>query len=471
MSSSNQTSFLDNVNLCFDRAAAAIELPSGLAQQIRTCNAICEMKFGVELRGGYKVFTGWRATHSEHVLPVKGGIRYATFADQQEVEALAALMTYKCSIVNVPYGGSKGALKIDPKKYTPDELEHITRRFTQELDKRGFIGPGLNVPAPDMGTGQHMMAWMADEYQRLHPRDINARGCVTGKPVHFGGIQGRVEATGRGVQYGLREFFRNPDDVKAAGLEGTLEGKKIIVQGLGNVGYHAAKFLEEEDGAKIIAILERDGALLNEDGLSVEEVFAHKQENGCMEGFPRAQFVPGGAQLLEHPCDILIPAAMEGVISQDNAANIQAKVIAEAANGPVSYEADRILNEKGVFILPDAYLNAGGVTVSYFEWLKNLSHVRFGRMDRRYEEAQGQAILDVLEQALGKPIEGEARDSLLTGPDELTLVRSGLDDTMREAYREIREVHLSNDKINDRRTAAFALSIKKIAAIYESMNL
>ena len=471
MSSSNQTSFLDNVNLCFDRAAAAIELPSGLAQQIRTCNAICEVKFGVELRGGYEVFTGWRATHSEHVLPVKGGIRYATFADQQEVEALAALMTYKCSIVNVPYGGSKGALKIDPKKYTQDELEHITRRFTQELDKRGFIGPGLNVPAPDMGTGQQMMAWMADEYQRLHPRDINARGCVTGKPVHFGGIQGRTEATGRGVQYGLREFFRNPDDVKVAGLEGTLEGKRIIVQGLGNVGYHAAKFFEEEDGAKIIAILERDGALLNEDGLSVEDVFAHKQEKGCMEGFTGAQFVPGGAELLEHPCDILVPAAMEGVISQDNAGGIQAKVIAEAANGPVSYEADRILNEKGVFILPDAYLNAGGVTVSYFEWLKNLSHVRFGRMDRRYEEAQGQAILDVLEQALGKPVEGAARDSLLTGPDELTLVRSGLDDTMREAYGEIREVHVSNDKINDRRTAAFALSIKKIAAIYESMEL
>jgi glutamate dehydrogenase (NAD(P)+) len=322
-----------------------------------------------------------------------------------------------------------------------------------------------------MGTGQQMMAWMADEYQRLHPRDINARGCVTGKPVHFGGIQGRTEATGRGVQYGLREFFRNPDDVKVAGLEGTLEGKRIIVQGLGNVGYHAAKFFEEEDGAKIIAILERDGALLNEDGLSVEDVFAHKQEKGCMEGFTGAQFVPGGAELLEHPCDILVPAAMEGVITQDNAGGIQAKVIAEAANGPVSYEADRILNEKGVFILPDAYLNAGGVTVSYFEWLKNLSHVRFGRMDRRYEEAQGQAILDVLEQALGKPVEGAARDSLLTGPDELTLVRSGLDDTMREAYGEIREVHVSNDKINDRRTAAFALSIKKIAAIYESMEL
>ena len=471
MSSSTQTSFLQNVNLCFDRAAAAIDLPDGLAKQIRTCNAICEVKFGVELRGGYEVFTGWRATHSEHVLPVKGGIRYATFADQQEVEALAALMTYKCSIVNVPYGGSKGALKIDPKKYTLKELEHITRRFTQELDKRGFIGPGLNVPAPDMGTGQQMMSWIADEYQRLHPRDINARGCVTGKPVHFGGIQGRTEATGRGVQFGLREFFRNAEDVASTGMEGNLEGKSIIVQGLGNVGYHAAKFLQEEDGAKIIAILERDGALLSEEGLNVEEVSKFKLEKGGVEGFPGAKFIPGGSEVLEHPCDILVPAALESVITQDNASKIQAKVIAEAANGPVTYEADRILNEKGTLILPDAYLNAGGVTVSYFEWLKNLSHVRFGRMDRRYEEAQGQAILEVLEETIGKPVEGSARDRLLTGPNELTLVRSGLDDTMREAYGEIREEFVSNEKIKDRRTAAFAVSIKKIAEIYESMNL
>ena len=471
MSATAETSFLDNVNLCFDRAAAALDLPDGLAQQIRTCNAICEVKFGVELRGGYEVFTGWRATHSEHALPVKGGIRYATFADQQEVEALAALMTYKCAIVNVPYGGSKGALKIDPKKYSIEELEHITRRFTQELDKRGFIGPGLNVPAPDMGTGQRMMSWIADEYQKLHPNDINARGCVTGKPVHFGGIQGRTEATGRGVQYGLREFFRNSDDVEDAGLEGTLEGKRIIVQGLGNVGYHAAKFLQEEDGAKITAILECDGAIVNDNGLEVEAVAAHKTETGGVKDFPGAEYFENGADVLEKECDILIPAAMEGVINRDNAPRIQTKVVAEAANGPVTYEADRILNEKEIFILPDAFLNAGGVTVSYFEWLKNLSHVRFGRLDRRYEEAQGQSILEVLEKALGKPIEGKARDRLLQGPDELTLVRSGLDDTMREAYGEIREEHLSNDKIDDRRTAAFAVAIKKIADIYESMYL
>ena len=471
MDHNKTTTFLESVDLCFNRAADALDLPKGLARQIRTCNAICEMKFGVELKGGYEIFTGWRATHSEHALPAKGGIRYAPFADQQEVEALAALMTYKCAIVNVPYAGSKGALKIDPKKYSLDELEHITRRFAQELDKRGFLGPGLNVPAPDMGTGQRMMSWIADEYQQLHPSDINARGCVTGKPVHFGGVAGRVEATGRGVQFGLQEFFRNPDDLVLAKLSGKLEGKKIIVQGLGNVGYHAAKFLQEEDGALIIGILERDGALLNENGLNVEEVFGYKKENGKVEGFPDAQFFKNGNQLLEHPCDILIPAAMEGVINHENAARIQANVIAEAANGPVTFEADRILHEKGIFIIPDAYLNAGGVTVSYFEWLKNLSHVRFGRMDRRFVEAQGQKIVEAIESGIGKELDEESRTKLLTGPDEINLVRSGLEDTMREAYGEIKEQFLANDKITDRRMAAYALSIRKIADIYESMHL
>ena len=467
----DKTSFLENVDLCFNRAAKALELPKGLARQIRTCNAICEMKFGVELRGSYKIFTGWRATHSEHILPAKGGLRYAPFVDQQEVEALAALMTYKCAIVNVPYAGSKGALKINPKDYTIEELEHITRRFTQELDKRGFISPGLNVPAPDMGSGQRMMSWIADEYQRLHPSDINARGCVTGKPVHFGGVEGRIEATGRGVQFGLREFFRNPADVKQAGLEGSLEGKAIIIQGLGNVGYHAAKFLEEEDGARIVAIIERDGAIVNEAGFSVEEVSAYKKENGKVEGFPESKFESDGAKILTYPCDILIPAAMEGVITDENAKNLQCKVVAEAANGPVTYEADQILNERNIFVIPDAYLNAGGVTVSYFEWLKNLSHVKFGRMDRRFAEAQSQKIIELMEGALGKKLDKHAKEQLLEGPNEINLVRSGLDDTMRESYNEIYEQHQSNPKIEDRRTAAYALAIRKIAAIYESMYL
>ncbi len=464
-------SFLESVNASFNLAADALDLPKGLGRQIRTCNAVCEMKFGVELKGGYEIFTGWRATHSEHVLPAKGGIRYAPFANQQEVEALAALMTYKCSIVNIPFAGSKGALCIDPKNYSLEELDHITRRFAQELDKRGLLGPGVNVPAPDMGTGQRMMSWIADEYQKLHPNEINARACVTGKPVHFGGVQGRIEATGRGVQYGIQEFFRHPGDVKKANLEGSLEGKKIIIQGLGNVGYHAAKFLEEEDGAKIIGIIERNGAIICDQGLNTEEVYQYKIQYGKLEGFPHGKFLENGEDALKLPCDILIPAAMEGVISRANASQINAKLIAEAANGPITFDADKILQDKGVFIIPDTYLNAGGVTVSYFEWLKNLSHVRFGRMDRRFVEAQGEKTIKLLESGIEKCLDEHAKADLIKGPDEITLVRSGLEDTMREAYQEIKEMHLSNPKIHDRRTAAFASAIRKIADIYDSMYL
>ena len=471
MTKNKDLSFLESVNASYDLAANALELPKGLARQIRTCNAVCEMKFGVELDDGYEIFTGWRATHSEHALPAKGGIRYAPFADQLEVEALAALMTYKCSIVNVPFAGSKGALCIDPKKYSLKELEHITRRFAQELDKRGLLGPGVNVPAPDMGTGQRMMSWIADEYQQLHPNEINARACVTGKPVHFGGVQGRIEATGRGVQYGIQEFFRHKDDVQKAGLSGSLEGKKIIVQGLGNVGYHAAKFLEKEDGAKIIGIIERSGAIIDDSGLSTEDVYQYKLEHGEINGFPSGSFIEDGNLVLESPCDILIPAAMEGVITKLNADRIQAQVIAEAANGPITFDADQILNRKGVFIIPDAYLNAGGVTVSYFEWLKNLSHVRFGRMERRFNEAQGANIIKLIESSVDKPLDPKAKAELMKGPDEITLVRSGLEDTMCEAYQEIKEMHLSNAKIKDRRTAAFALAIRKVADIYDSMYL
>ncbi len=456
----------------FDRAAATLNMPLGLAEQIRTCNAVYQVKFGVKIRGGYQVFTGWRAVHSEHRLPVKGGIRYANFANQEEVEALAALMTYKCSIVDVPYGGSKGALCIRPKDYTEEELEHITRRFTGELAKRGFIDPGLNVPAPDMGTSGREMAWILDEYKQLFPNDINGDGCVTGKPVSAGGIHGRTEATGRGVQFGLREFFRHPEDVQRAGLEGGLEGKRVVIQGLGNVGYHAAKFLVEEDGVKVTAIIERDGAVINDDGLDIEAVFQHKRETGGVKGAPGAQsFEEDGVGVLEKECDILLPAAMEGQITRENAERINTHVIAEAANGPVTYSADQVLRQKGVVIIPDAYLNAGGVTVSYFEWIKNLSHIRFGRMERRYEEAQSRGLVAAIEEATGKTLSDSTKNNLIAGPDEIDLVRSGLDDTMREAYNKIREIYLERDAVEDLRTASFVLAIEKIATSYQSMEL
>jgi glutamate dehydrogenase (NAD(P)+) len=451
----------------FDRAVGFIDVPPGLAEQIKQCNSIYQVRFPVRIRGEYKVFRGWRATHSEHKLPAKGGIRYSAAVDQDEVEALAALMTYKCAVVDVPFGGSKGGLCIDPREYSELELELITRRFARELAKKGYISPGLNVPAPDMGTGPREMAWIADTYQTLYPSDIDAAACVTGKPREAGGIVGRHEATGRGVQYALREFFRHREDVECAGLDGSLDGKRIVVQGLGNVGYHAAKFLQEEDGARIIGIIERDGAVENEEGLVIEDVHAHIRESGGVKEFSGARYITDGRLLLEADCDILIPAALDSQITLENAGRIQAKLVAEAANGPVSFGADEALRSAGKVIIPDLYLNAGGVTVSYFEWIKNLSHIRFGRMDRRMDEMRGELIIDLLESMTDQKVPRDLSRTIRRGAGELDLVRSGLDDTMRTAYQEMREVWHARDGVPDLRTAAYVLAIEKIARYYE----
>ena len=471
MEQKKETTFKESVDLMYDRAVKTLNLPIGLAEQIRTCNAVYQVRFGVKLKGEYKIFVGWRAVHSEHILPVKGGIRFAEIANQEEVEALAALMTYKCAIVNVPFGGSKGALKINPNDYDEEDLEKITRRFAHELIKKDLVNPNLNVPAPDMGTGEREMAWISDTFQNLYPNQINGMGCVTGKPVHNGGIRGRTEATGRGVQFGIREFFRHPEDLKLAQIEGGLDSKKIIVQGLGNVGWHAAKFLSEEDGAKIIGIIERDGAIYSEKGLDVNDVLNYIKENGGVKNFPNSSFTESGQELLEKECDILIPAAIEGVINSSNAARIKAPLIAEAANGPVTFEADSILRKKGIMILPDAFLNAGGVTVSYFEWIKNLARIRFGRLERRHEEMKGKLIVETLETMLNAKVPNDLKNKLIEGADELDLVRSGLDDSMRDAYKNIRETYYSMNNVDDFRTASYVVAIKTIAKGYESMNL
>ncbi|MCK8483880.1 Glu/Leu/Phe/Val dehydrogenase [Aliiroseovarius sp. S2029] len=476
MANIKEPSFRDSVNLMFDRAVALMDIPTGLKEKIRVCNSTYTVRFGVRLRGEIRTFTGYRSVHSEHMEPVKGGIRYASAVNQDEVEALAALMTFKCALVETPFGGSKGGLCIEPRDYEEHELELITRRFAYELAKRDLINPSQNVPAPDMGTGEREMAWIADQYARMNTTDINARACVTGKPTHAGGIAGRVEATGRGVQYALREFFRHPEDVKIANLEGKLDGKRIVVQGLGNVGYHAAKFLSEEDGAKITGIIERDGALVNEDGLDVEAVHQWIVQHGCVKGFGDAKYLEDGAKVLESDCDILIPAALEGVINLTNADRIQAPLIIEAANGPLTSGADEILRKKGTVIIPDLYANAGGVTVSYFEWVKNLSHIRFGRMQRRQEEARHQLVVDELERLdryLGDAwsMTPQFKEKYLRGADELELVRSGLDDTMRTAYQDMREVWHARDDVDDLRMAAYIVAIKRVAASYRAKGL
>jgi glutamate dehydrogenase (NAD(P)+) len=454
-----------------DRALDVMELDPSIANAIKACTSVLQVTFPVMIKDKIEMFTGWRAVHSIHRLPSKGGIRYATTVDQFEVEALAALMTYKCAIVNVPFGGSKGGLYIDPCAYTRDELQLITRRFTRELAKKGFLSPATNVPAPDVGTGQREMAWIADTYKHLYPEDINHIACVTGKPVEHGGIRGRTEATGRGVQYGLQEFFRHPEEVKAAGMDGSLEGKKIIVQGLGNVGYHAAKFLSEEDGAKIIAVIERDGAIINKDGVHIEELRFHLNDHLGVKGFVGCEYVEDGASILEMECDILIPAALESVIHEINAPNIKAKLVAEAANGPITFEADRILRTKGIKILPDAYMNAGGVIVSYFEWIRNLSHIRFGRMERRLDEARGNCIVQALNEMTGKDVPDYIKQKLGRGADEFDLVRSGLDDSMSQAMQEIIDTFHRNKNIEDYRTAAYVIALSKISRSYLDIGI
>ena len=467
-----EVSFRESVNLCCDMAMGTLDIPEGMSKYIRNVNNVYQVRFPVKIKGKVETFIGWRAVHSDHRLPAKGGIRFAPNVNQDEVEALAALMSYKCALVDVPFGGSKGGLLIDPKKYERDDMERITRRFAYELIQKDYISSSTNVPAPDMGTGQREMAWIASTYASHRPGDINHLACVTGKPVTMGGIQGRVEATGRGVVFGLREFFRHPEDVKNAKLEGnSLEDKTVIIQGLGNVGYYTASILQDEDRAKIIAILEWDGGLYDPNGIDVQDVHQYKIDNkGGVKGYTKAQFFEDGKVLLEKECDILIPAAMEAVINLTNAGNIQAKVIAEAANGPVTFAAETLLKEKGTVIIPDVYLNAGGVTVSYFEWIKNLSHIRFGRMNKRWEEDRSQLVIQAIEKT-GSKVPQDLVEKLSQGADEVALVRSGLDDTMRKAFQDIRERYWSNDKISSYRTAAMAIAIEKIHTSYATMGI
>lgn len=476
MKNNMEPTFRQSVDTMYNRASRLLDLAPGLEEKIRVCNATYTVRFGVRLKGKIQTFTGYRSVHSEHIEPVKGGIRFAKSVNQDEVEALAALMTYKCALVEIPFGGSKGGLCIDPREYKDEELEIITRRFAYELAKRDLIHPSQNVPAPDMGTGEREMAWIADQYSRMNTTEINSRACVTGKPLNAGGISGRVEATGRGIQYALRAFFNHRDDMKKAKLKGTLAGKKIIVQGLGNVGYHAALFLSTEDDALITSIIEKDGMLVNAKGLNVQKVYEHLTEHGNLIDCNEGKFIQESENGLEQDCDIIIPAAIEGVINLNNAENIKASLVIEAANGPITAPADEILNKRGVVIIPDMYANAGGVTVSYFEWVKNLSHIRFGRMRRRQEETRNSLLVKELNRILKASglktrLSNEFIKKYSEGAGEIELVRSGLDDTMVNAYQAMSEVWNSRDDVDSLRLAAYLLSIERIASTYHAKGL
>ncbi|MBC7946746.1 MAG: Glu/Leu/Phe/Val dehydrogenase [Chitinophagaceae bacterium] len=464
-------SFFGAVEKSFDKAARFTKWEGGILDQIKACNAVYQMRFPIKRDdGNVEVIEAYRVQHSQHKTPCKGGIRFAAEVNQDEVMALAALMTYKCAIVNVPFGGGKGGIKINPRKYSAYELEKITRRYTAELIKKNFIGPGTDVPAPDYGTGEREMAWILDTYSAMHPGEIDAAGCVTGKPVSQGGVRGRREATGLGVFFGLREVCNMPDIMKRFNLTTGVEGKRIVVQGLGNVGYHSAKFFQDA-GAIIVALAEYEGSITNPDGLDVDEVFNHRKNTGSILNFPKGTNLAKNTDALELECDILIPAALENVIDGENAPRVKAKLIGEAANGPLTPEADEIFARRGIIVVPDMYLNAGGVTVSYFEWLKNLSHVRYGRMEKRFNENMNTHILGQIEGLTGKKVIEKEREYILHGADEVDLVYSGLEETMITATHEIMNEWKNNPEIPDMRTAAYVVAINKVGTSYAELGI
>ena len=471
MQENKEYSFFQSVERSFDKASKFTNWEQGLLEQIKACNSIYSMRFPVKMDDGHiEVIEAYRVQHSQHKSPCKGGIRFSMAVNQDEVMALAALMTYKCAILNVPFGGAKGGIKISPRSLSTYELEKITRRYTSELVKKNFIGPGIDVPAPDYGTGEREMAWIVDTYQSLKPGEIDAAGCVTGKPLSLGGVRGRKEATGLGVFYGVREVCLMEDVMKKQGLSVGIKNKKVIVQGLGNVGYYSAKFFREH-GAIVVAIAEFEGAIYNEAGLNEEEVFQHRKKTGSILNFPGAKNIEKSADALELDCDILIPAALENVIDKNNAPKIKAKIIGEAANGPLTPEADEILASRGVLVIPDMYLNAGGVTVSYFEWLKNLSHVRYGRLEKRFTENANIHILKQIEDLTGKKVSDAEKLIIAHGPDEIDLVHSGLEETMITATREIMEIWKANPAIPDMRSAAYVCAINKVGTSYAELGI
>lgn len=461
--------FYEQVNKNFDKAAEYTRFDKGILSQIKMCNTVYHVSFPLRRDDGrIEVIEGWRVEHSHHKMPTKGGIRYSHKVDEDETMALAALMSYKCAIVDVPFGGAKGGVKISTREYSESELERITRRYTFELIKKGFIGPGIDVPAPDYGTGAREMGWILDTYRQMKD-DMNSEACVTGKPISMGGVRGRTEATGRGVYFGIREACNTKKDMDKLGLDTGVEGKTFVVQGLGNVGYHASKYMTEA-GAKLIGVAEIEGAIYDPKGIDLEKLVEFRKETGSIIGFNNSKELPSNDAIFTQECDIIIPAALESQITGDNADQVKAKIIAEAANGPTTADAHEIMKNRGALIIPDSYLNAGGVVVSYFEWLKDIQHVRYGRMSKKYDETSLMKIVRELENIANKKFSEKEVERLTQGAGEYDLVDSGLEETMITAYQQIAEIRDEHD-LDDLRTAAFINAINKIGIMYEQMGI
>ena len=461
--------FRENVESYVDQAIKELNISQDISNIVKACRSVIQIKFPVKIKNKIEILTGWRAMHSLHRLPTKGGLRFSPEVNQNEVEALSALMSFKCAIVDVPFGGSKGGLKIDPSKYTENELEIITKKFARELTRRGTLSPARDVPAPDVGTNPKMMGWICDAYKSINPSDINWMAVATGKTLAHGGIRGRLQATGRGVHQSLKEFFRHPEELKKYNIEGNYEEKNVSIMGWGNVGMNTGRSLNE-DGIKIICVAEKEGMLFDEKGININNLIQYKEEKGSIFGFPDGKFDKDPNNSLYVDVDILIPAALENAIILENVNKIKAKLIVEAANGPISFRANQELIKRNIPILPDIYANAGGVFVSYMEWIRGISHVRLGRMNRRYEENRGKEIVEAINQITDKQISEKSIQAIVYGAREEDIVNSGLEDAMRSAFQEIKELKNSN-KLSDYRTAAYGIAIKKLEKSYLELGL
>ena len=465
MTNTRRNGFFRDVNRYFHAAERHASLPRGILRNVRACNSVYRMRFPVVADDGeVRVVEAYRAEHSHHRLPTKGGVRYDLRVSQDEVMALAALMTYKCAVVNVPFGGAKGGVKVDPRASSPGFLERVTRRYTYELVQKRFLGSDVDVPAPDVGTGEREMAWMADTYKSHSRGDLAALACVTGKPVSLHGIPGRREATGLGVALAIEQLLASPEDAREAGLEPGIASKRFVVQGLGKVGEHAARSLLAR-GAVLVGVGVSDSAVYAEGGLDLDALIAHRREAGTLHGFPGATDLPSPQAILEQPCDVLVPAAVEHQITEENAGRVRAALVAEGANGPVDPDGDRILCEGGKVVIPDLYANAGGVVVSYFEWVKNLSHVSFERLTRRYQQLANRELVSVLESLTGRSLGEEQIERLCRAPDEIDFVRTALENTLAISYERLRELQRQRE-LPDLRTAAYLMAIESVGSAY-----
>lgn len=458
--------FLEMVKMHFDKAAKYTNVSPDLLSYIKECDTV--VRFNIPLQkddGTLEILTCYRAQHSHHKLPVKGGTRYADNVSISEVEALAGLMTYKLACADIPFGGAKGGIRMNPRKYSRGEIERATRRYTLELAKKGFIGASIDVPGPDMGTDQQIMTWMKDTYTAIYgDRDINAEGCVTGKYLRHGGIQGRNESTGLGVYYGIRELLNRDDFVSRVKMPKGIEGKTFVVQGYGAVGGWGSKFLHK-DGGKIVGIVEWDCAIANPEGFDPDHVTEWKNQHGTLKNYPNAKKkeISDPQKFLELECDVLIPAAVERSIHKFNAPNLKCKVVAEGANGPTTVWGEEICEKKGILNIPDLLLNVGGVTVSYFEWLKNLQHVSAGKLTKRWEEQSKKHLYEFIK---GKKYDatefgGPGSPDELRGAKEIDIVYSGLEEIMCGSINSHYDQAL--DKNCSMRNAGFASAIEKVA--------